>query len=105
MATVPALEFVKLLEADVVPTGIAIGAHYEWLQGYRAAGVGSMNWLGNVEVGHAEQVLRDGAATGAGRVAAERAGSGQTGCWRMSTSVSSWSKRLTTSDSIFADTS
>ena len=31
VATVPALEFVKLLEADVVPTGIAIGAHYEWL--------------------------------------------------------------------------
>jgi hypothetical protein len=27
---VPALEFVKLLEADVVPTGIAIGAHYDW---------------------------------------------------------------------------
>ena len=26
VATVPALEFVKLLEADVVPTGIAIGA-------------------------------------------------------------------------------
>jgi uncharacterized protein YbjQ (UPF0145 family) len=31
IATVPALEFVKLLEADVVPTGISIGAHYEWL--------------------------------------------------------------------------
>ena len=31
VATVPALEFVKLLEADVVPTGISIGAHYEWL--------------------------------------------------------------------------
>jgi len=27
IATVPALEFAKLLEADVVPTGIAIGAH------------------------------------------------------------------------------
>lgn len=39
IATVPALEFVKLLEADVVPTGIAIGAHYEWLRdwsGYAA---------------------------------------------------------------------
>jgi uncharacterized protein YbjQ (UPF0145 family) len=31
VATVPALEFVKLLEADIVPTGLAIGAHYEWL--------------------------------------------------------------------------
>ena len=33
VATVPALEFVKLLEADVVPTGIAVGAHYGWLNG------------------------------------------------------------------------
>ena len=33
VATVPALEFVKLLEADVVPTGIAVGADYEWLDG------------------------------------------------------------------------
>ena len=31
IATIPALEFVKLLEADVVPTGISIGAHFEWL--------------------------------------------------------------------------
>jgi uncharacterized protein YbjQ (UPF0145 family) len=37
IATVPALEFVKLLEADVVPTGISIGAHYEWLT----------DWYGN----------------------------------------------------------
>jgi len=35
IATVPALEFVKLLEADVVPTGIAVGAHYEWLLDWR----------------------------------------------------------------------
>lgn len=35
IATVPALEFVKLLEADVVPTGLAIGAHYEWLRGWQ----------------------------------------------------------------------
>jgi uncharacterized protein YbjQ (UPF0145 family) len=31
VATVPALEFVKLLEADIVPTGIAIGAEYQWI--------------------------------------------------------------------------
>lgn len=31
IATIPALEFVKLLEADVVPTGISIGAHFLWL--------------------------------------------------------------------------
>ena len=35
IATVPALEFIKLLEADVVPTGLAIGAHYEWLRGWQ----------------------------------------------------------------------
>lgn len=34
VATVPALEFVNLLEADVVPTGIAVGADYEWLDGW-----------------------------------------------------------------------
>jgi hypothetical protein len=35
VATVPALEFVKLLEADVVPTGIAVGACFEWLYDWR----------------------------------------------------------------------
>ncbi len=35
IATVPALEFVKLLEADVVPTGLAIGAHYEWISDWQ----------------------------------------------------------------------
>jgi uncharacterized protein YbjQ (UPF0145 family) len=33
IATVSALEFVKLLESDIVPTGVAVGAHYEWLVG------------------------------------------------------------------------
>lgn len=37
VATVPALEFVKLLEADIVPTGIAVGAQYDWLA----------DWYGN----------------------------------------------------------
>ena len=31
VATVPALEFVKLLDAEVVPTGMAVGAKYDWL--------------------------------------------------------------------------
>jgi uncharacterized protein YbjQ (UPF0145 family) len=31
VATVPALEFVKLLDADVVPTGIAVGAASDWI--------------------------------------------------------------------------
>src|SRR3984957_4680125 len=47
IATVPALEFVKLLEADVVPTGIAIGAHYEWLTDWR--GTADQPWMGNIE--------------------------------------------------------
>jgi hypothetical protein len=47
VATVPALEFVKLLEADVVPTGIAIGAHYEWLFNWRSNP--NMWRMGNVE--------------------------------------------------------
>src|SRR5215813_9330021 len=47
IATVPALEFVKLLEADVVPTGIAIGAHYEWLAAWATTPFN--RWTGNVE--------------------------------------------------------
>ena len=47
VATVPALEFVKLLEADVVPTGIAIGAKYDWLTD--AWGSARQTWGGNVE--------------------------------------------------------
>lgn len=31
IAAVPAIEFVRLLEADIVPVGIAVGARYEWL--------------------------------------------------------------------------
>jgi uncharacterized protein YbjQ (UPF0145 family) len=31
VATVPALEFVRLMEAGVLPVGIAVGAHYEWM--------------------------------------------------------------------------
>lgn len=31
IATVPAVEFVRLLEAGIVTTGVAIGAHYDWL--------------------------------------------------------------------------
>ncbi|HQT83983.1 MULTISPECIES: heavy metal-binding domain-containing protein [Acidiphilium] len=47
IATVPALEFVKLLEADVVATGIAIGAHYEWMSDWR--GATNQFWMGNTE--------------------------------------------------------
>jgi hypothetical protein len=47
VATVPALEFVKLLESDVVPTGLAIGAQYDWLQDWR--GRTNQTWAGNTE--------------------------------------------------------
>lgn len=47
VATVPALEFVKLLEADVVPTGIAVGAHYQWLDDW--CGGARMGFMGNTE--------------------------------------------------------
>src|SRR3954468_5312818 len=43
IATVPALEFVRLIEADIVPVGIAVGARYEWL-GYRGFRRGSGGW-------------------------------------------------------------
>jgi Putative heavy-metal-binding len=49
VATVPALEFVKLLEADVVPTGIAVGAYYEWLTDW--FNNADMKWMGNIETG------------------------------------------------------
>jgi uncharacterized protein YbjQ (UPF0145 family) len=47
VATVPALEFVKLMEADVVPTGIAIGAHYEWMNDWQRST--NLAWMGNIE--------------------------------------------------------
>ena len=47
VATVPALEFVKLLEADIVPTGIAVGAQYEWLSDW--AGSTNQMFSGNAE--------------------------------------------------------
>jgi hypothetical protein len=47
VATVPALEFVKLLEADIVPTGIAVGAQYDWLNDW--TGSTNQTFAGNVE--------------------------------------------------------
>jgi len=47
VATVPALEFIRLLQSDVVPTGIAVGAHYEWLSDF--LGSTDLTWFGNVE--------------------------------------------------------
>ena len=44
VATVPALEFVRLLEMGIVPVGIAVGARYDWL-GYNRGGWGN-GWQG-----------------------------------------------------------
>jgi hypothetical protein len=49
VATVPTLEFAKLLEADVIPTGIAVGAAYEWLTDWRRSA--NRAWMGNIEAG------------------------------------------------------
>lgn len=53
VATVPALEFVRLLDADIVPVGIAVGARYEWL-GNGGWGSGDAGrWGGNWSDGSA----------------------------------------------------
>jgi hypothetical protein len=60
VVTVPTLEFVKLLEADVVPVGIAVGAHYQWLGGWPAQV--DLRWAGNMEFGpltEFKQLVRD----------------------------------------------
>ena len=44
VATVPALEFVRLLEMGIVPCGLAVGAHFEWLVDYNRAYGGSWSW-------------------------------------------------------------
>jgi len=47
IATVPALEFVKLIEADVVPSGIAVGTAYDVLMDLW--GATQLALMGNVE--------------------------------------------------------
>lgn len=47
IATVPALEFVKLLEANIVPTGIAIGAEFQWINDWY--GTTNLYFAGNTE--------------------------------------------------------
>ena len=54
IATVPAIAFVRLLEAGIVPTGVAIGARYDWLtvsmgNGFGASALGT--WGQNGELG------------------------------------------------------
>jgi hypothetical protein len=48
VATVPALEFVRLVEAGIVPVGIAVGAQYDWFPpGYGGFGYGSGSGYNN----------------------------------------------------------
>ncbi|WBO21018.1 heavy metal-binding domain-containing protein [Sphingomonas abietis] len=48
VATVPALEFVRLLEMGIVPVGIAVGARYDWLGNVNGNGWGGSNgWSAN----------------------------------------------------------
>jgi hypothetical protein len=46
VATVPALEFVRLLEMGIVPVGIAVGARYDWLGNFTYGGGFGQNWAG-----------------------------------------------------------
>jgi hypothetical protein len=43
VATVPAMEFVRLLEAGIVPTGLAIGAHFGWMTPISRGFAGAMS--------------------------------------------------------------
>jgi uncharacterized protein YbjQ (UPF0145 family) len=55
LATVSALEFARLLQSGVVPVGIAIGAHYDWLMmpglGMGGLGMGGMGMVGGMGMG------------------------------------------------------
>jgi uncharacterized protein YbjQ (UPF0145 family) len=46
VSTVPALEFIQLLEAGIVPVGIAVGAHFAWSTTPLDANPGDL-WTGN----------------------------------------------------------
>ena len=84
VATVPALEFVKLLEADVVPIGIAIGAHYEWMNDWR--GTARQTWMGNVE-SHSSPVCGNWSANGPMLSSGKARNHKATVSWRMSISA------------------
>lgn len=60
IATVPALEFVRLVEAGIVPVGIAVGAQYDWFPpGYGGPyGLGSGYGGWNDPAWNVQQTLR-----------------------------------------------
>jgi hypothetical protein len=76
VATVSALEFVKLLESDIVPTGLAVGAYYEWLTGWSASLIWSngeypdlSKHMRKVRAAAYEALRREGAKHGDGLLA------------------------------------
>lgn len=54
ISTVSALEFVRLLEANIIPVGIAVGAAYEWLGYWAGSGYGS-GWGDNQSLWNTQQ--------------------------------------------------
>lgn len=59
IATVPALEFVKLLEADVVPTGLAVGADYTWMRDWNGVADSPNGAWFNAEAQQLSQLWRN----------------------------------------------
>lgn len=47
VSTVPALEFIQLLEAGIVPVGLAVGARFEWSNGPLDSGQMLGGWRNN----------------------------------------------------------
>jgi uncharacterized protein YbjQ (UPF0145 family) len=76
ISTVSALEFVKLLESDIVPTGLAVGAYYEWLTNWSPSLIWSNGEYSDLSRhmrkvrGRAYDELRQAAATHGGGVLA-----------------------------------
>lgn len=58
ISTLPALEFIKLLEADIIPTGLAVGANYEWLRDWTRSIVDPRGNFFNTEASRLSQFWR-----------------------------------------------
>jgi hypothetical protein len=44
VATAPLLDFMRLMQAGIVPVGLAVGAQYDWLVDYQKVYGGSWTW-------------------------------------------------------------
>lgn len=58
IATLPALEFIKLLEADIIPTGLAVGADYNWMRDLSGSMIDPRNSFYNTEAATLSQFWR-----------------------------------------------